>query len=52
MWSRRGFLRLSSALGTSALLVGRNGLAEVQAAGAEVAGRSPEEVAQDADLRS
>jgi len=52
MWSRRGFLRLSGALGTSALVVGRNGLAEVQAAGAAVAGRSPEEVARDADLRS
>src|SRR3989475_1703867 len=47
MWSRRGFLRLTGTLGTSALVVGRNGLAEVQAAGAAVAGRSPEEVAQD-----
>src|SRR5216683_1124802 len=47
MWSRRGFLRLTGALGTSAWVVGRNGLAEVEAAGAAVAGRSPDEVAQD-----
>src|SRR5213593_2878500 len=47
MWSRRGFLRLTGALGTSALVVARNGLAEVQAAGAAVAGRSPEDIAQD-----
>jgi isopenicillin-N epimerase len=47
MWSRRGFLRLTGALGTSALVVARNGLAEVQAAGTAVAGRAPEEVAAD-----
>ena len=47
MWSRRGFLRLTGTLGTSALVVARNGLDEIQAAGAAVAGRSPEEVAQD-----
>jgi selenocysteine lyase/cysteine desulfurase len=47
MWSRRGFLRLTGALGTSAFVVGRNGLREVEAAGAAVAGRSPEDVAQD-----
>src|SRR5262245_23820018 len=46
MWSRRGFLRLTG-LGTSGLIVARNGLAEVQAAGAAVAGRAPEEVAAD-----
>ena len=48
MWSRRGFLRLSGALGASAwAMKGRNGLAEVEAAGAAVAGRAPEDVAQD-----
>src|SRR2546421_6774481 len=47
MWTRRGFLRLTGALGTSALVVGRNGLREVEAAGAAVAGRSPEDIAQD-----
>jgi selenocysteine lyase/cysteine desulfurase len=47
MWSRRGFLRLTGALGTSALVVGRNGLADIEAAGAIVAGRPPEDVAQD-----
>src|SRR5205809_1993507 len=47
MWSRRGFLRLTGALGTSALVVARNGLPEVEAAGAAVAGRSADDVAQD-----
>jgi selenocysteine lyase/cysteine desulfurase len=47
MWSRRGFLRMSGVLGASALTVGRNGFAEVEAAGAAVAGRAPEDVAQD-----
>ena len=48
MWSRRGFLRLSGALGASAwAMKGRNGLAELEAAGAAVAGRTPEDVAQD-----
>src|SRR6266545_318084 len=47
MWSRRSFLRLTSALGASALTVGRNGIEEVEAATAAVAGRTPEEVAQD-----
>jgi selenocysteine lyase/cysteine desulfurase len=46
MWSRRGFLRLTG-LGTSGLVLARNGLAEVQAASAAVAGRAPEEVAAD-----
>src|SRR5262245_5905083 len=47
MWTRRTFLRLTGALGASAWTVGRNGLKEVEAAGAAVAGRSPEEVAAD-----
>jgi isopenicillin-N epimerase len=47
MWSRRGFLRMSGVLGASAMTVGRNGFAEVEAAGAAVAGRAPEDVAQD-----
>jgi len=46
MWSRRGFLRLTG-LGSSGLVLARNGLAEVRAAGAAVAGRAPEEVAAD-----
>jgi selenocysteine lyase/cysteine desulfurase len=47
MWTRRGFLRLTGAAGASAFTVARNGLAEVTAAGAAVAGRDPEEVAAD-----
>ena len=47
MWTRRTFLRLSGALGASAWSVGRNGLREVEAAGAAVAGRTPDDVAQD-----
>ena len=47
MWTRRTFLRLTGALGASAWTVGRNGLREVEAASAAVAGRAPEEIAQD-----
>src|SRR5262245_60856844 len=45
--NRRTFLRAGGVLGTSALVGGRNGLREVAAAGAAVAGRPPDEVAQD-----
>jgi selenocysteine lyase/cysteine desulfurase len=47
MWSRRGFLRLTGAVGASAFSIARNGLAEIEAAGAAVAGRDPEEIAAD-----
>ena len=47
MWTRRTFLRLAGAAGASTLTVGRNGLKEVEAAGAAVAGRTPEDVAKD-----
>jgi selenocysteine lyase/cysteine desulfurase len=47
MWSRRAFLRLSSALGTAALSARPLGLEAVIAATASVADRSPDEAAQD-----
>lgn len=47
MWSRRSFFRLAGALGASAWTVGRNGLRDVEAAGAAVADRTPDDVAQD-----
>src|SRR5215472_2874072 len=47
MWTRRSFFRLAGAVGASAWTVGRNGLRDVEAAGAAVADRPPEEVAQD-----
>src|SRR5262249_42457380 len=47
MWSRRTFLRLTGAVGASALTVARNGIEEVAAASAAVADRTPDEVAQD-----
>jgi isopenicillin-N epimerase len=52
MWNRRSFLRLTGALGASAwtLKAGASSLADNEfagAAGAAVAGRSPEDVAQD-----
>lgn len=47
MWSRRSFLRLTGALGTTALATKAYGLEEVLAATATVVDRSPEEVAQD-----
>jgi isopenicillin-N epimerase len=52
MWSRRTFLRLSGAIGATAWASGSrrataHTLADVEAAGAAVAGRTPEDVAQD-----
>ena len=47
MWSRRAFLRLTGALGSTALALKVNGLDEVEAATAAVAGQTPEQVAQD-----
>src|SRR5690348_3500835 len=47
MWTRRSFFRLAGALGASTWTVGRNGLADVEAATAAVADRTPEDVAQD-----
>src|ERR671927_75454 len=47
MWSRRSLFRLAGALGASAWTVGRNGLADVEAATAAVADRTPDDVAQD-----
>jgi hypothetical protein len=47
MWSRRGFFRLTGALSAGAWTVARNGLADVEAAGAAVAGRAPADIAQD-----
>src|SRR4029078_5962471 len=47
MWPRPTFHRISGALGASAWTVGRNGLREVEAAGAAVAGRAPADGAQD-----
>ncbi|MET0556373.1 MAG: aminotransferase class V-fold PLP-dependent enzyme [Vicinamibacteria bacterium] len=46
MWTRRRFLGTTSALG-AAFAVETRGIAELEAASAAVAGRSPEEVAQD-----
>src|SRR5215470_9647338 len=48
--NRRTFLRAGGVLATAvpgSLVVGRNGFAELEAAGAAVAGRAPDEVAQD-----
>jgi isopenicillin-N epimerase len=47
MWSRRAFLGLSGAAGTFAATHTFNGLAHLEAAGAAVADRRPDEVAQD-----
>jgi isopenicillin-N epimerase len=47
MWSRRGFLRFTSVLATSALAVKRTELEALAQASAAVAGRSAEDVAQD-----
>jgi isopenicillin-N epimerase len=47
MWSRRAFLGLSGAAGTYAATHTFNGLAHLEAAGAAVSDRRPEEVAQD-----
>ncbi|MBI4519853.1 MAG: aminotransferase class V-fold PLP-dependent enzyme, partial [Gemmatimonadetes bacterium] len=47
MLNRREFLRVGGVLGTSALTLKSNGLAEVTAASAAVAGQTPQQVAQD-----
>ena len=47
MWSRRAFLGLGGALGTAVASRSFAGLARLEAAGAEVADRTPEDVAQD-----
>jgi selenocysteine lyase/cysteine desulfurase len=47
MWSRRAFLRLTGVLGPSVLAVKRTELEALAQASAAVAGRSPEDVAQD-----
>src|SRR5438445_12242705 len=48
MWSRRAFLRMGGVLGTAAVAGGRgSSLAHLEAAGAALADRSPEDVAQD-----
>lgn len=47
MWSRREFLRASGALGASAFAVSTTGLAELSAATAGVADRSPADTAAD-----
>jgi selenocysteine lyase/cysteine desulfurase len=47
MVSRRAFLRMTSAAGTAAYAVASSGLDQLLAASAQVAGRPPDEVAQD-----
>ncbi|HYN09988.1 MAG TPA: aminotransferase class V-fold PLP-dependent enzyme [Vicinamibacterales bacterium] len=47
MWTRRSFLRTTSVLGTAALTVRTNGLAEILAAAKSVQGQSPDQVARD-----
>jgi selenocysteine lyase/cysteine desulfurase len=47
MWTRRSFLHGTSLLGATAFATKVNGLEEVSAAGAAVAERSPDDVAQD-----
>jgi selenocysteine lyase/cysteine desulfurase len=47
MWTRRTFLHTTSLIGATALAARTTGLADVQAASAAVADRSPEEVARD-----
>ena len=47
MWSRRAFLRMGGVLGTAAVAGGRSSLAHLEAAGAALADRTPEDVAQD-----
>ena len=47
MWTRRAFLRIGGALGTTALATKAYGLDQVAAATAAIADRSPLEVAQD-----
>jgi len=47
MWSRRAFLRITGAIGTTALAIRTRGLDDVAAASAAVAARSPDDVASD-----
>jgi isopenicillin-N epimerase len=47
MWTRRAFLQTTSVFGATALVAKFNGIAEVSAASAAVADRTPEDVAQD-----
>ena len=47
MWTRRTFLQGTSLLGATALAARANGVEEISAASAAVAGRSPDDVAQD-----
>ena len=47
MWTRRAFLRTTGVFGATSLTTTFNGVAEVAAASARVADRSPDEVAQD-----
>src|SRR5512139_99112 len=45
--NRRGFLRMAGAVGSAAVVMKADGLNRVEAAGQAIAGRTPEEVAQD-----
>jgi len=47
MWTRRTFLQTSSVLGATAFAAKFNGVAEVEAASAALADRTPDDVAQD-----
>src|SRR5256885_8987475 len=47
MWSRRAFLGLGGAVGTAVASRSFAGFASLEAAGAAVADRTPEDVAQD-----
>ena len=47
MWSRRAFLRMAGAAGTAAVAFSAEAIERVEAAGQTVAGRTPEEVAQN-----
>ncbi len=47
MWTRRAFLQMTGGVGTAAIAAKFNGVADVAAASAAVADRTPEEVAQD-----
>ena len=47
MWTRRAFLQTTSVSGATALAARFNGIAEVSAASAAQASRTPEDVAQD-----
>jgi len=47
MWSRRAFLRLCGVVGTAAYAAGATSLERIEEAAQSVAGRTPEETAQD-----